>query len=132
MHTPAHLLHTTGMNTKREIGKRLRFARERMGWTLQQVCDRVPLLSGNPAKLSNYEHGHRCPDIDMLKLLARALNVDCAWLATLLETEPDRTESLLTDYYRHSDTRGKTSILQVAELQASYDGASTDSDAPDP
>lgn len=117
----AALFYDGGMSTKEEIGRRLELARKRSGLSLQAVCDKVPALNGNPSKLNNYEKGHRTPDLDMIKAIARVLNTDAAWLATLTDHEPDRRTSLLVQYYQGSDERGKDSILRTAELQSRYD-----------
>jgi transcriptional regulator with XRE-family HTH domain len=109
------------MSTKDEIGRRLKIARERSGMTLQEVCDKVPALNGNPSKLNNYEKGRRYPDLDMLKAIAKVLSTDAAWLATLVDQEPDRRTSLLVRYYQGSDERGKDSILRTAEIQSRYE-----------
>lgn len=114
------------MNTKREVGRRIKAARTRLGLSLQEVCDSVSALGGNPSKLGNYEAGRRMPDLDMLKAIAKVLKTDAAWLATLVESEPDHRESLLAEYYRGSDDRGKDSILRTAEVQSRYKNVSDD------
>lgn len=118
------------MDTKREVGRRLQIARKRLDLTLQEVCDKVPALGGNPSKLSNYEQGRRMPDLDTIKALAYVLQTDAAWLATLLDDEPDRRTHLLIRYYQGSDERGKDSILHTAEIQSRYDKNVTDEDCP--
>lgn len=118
------------MDTKREVGRRLTLARKRLDLTLQEVCDRVPSLGGNPSKLGNYEKGRRMPDLDTLKAIAQVLQTDAAWLATLIDEEPDRRASLLIQYYQNSDERGKDSIMRTAEVQSRYEKSMNTEDIP--
>lgn len=85
-----------------------------MGLSLQEVCDAVPTLAGNPSKLGNYESGRRAPDLDMLKAIAKVLHTDLAWLATMTYDEPDTRTLMLVHYFQASDERGKDSILRTA------------------
>ena len=118
------------MNTKREVGRRLKLARNRLGLSLQEVCDSVPALGGNPSKLGNYESGRRAPDLDMIKAIAKVLHTDPSWLATLIDDEPDQRTAMLIRYYQGSDERGKDSIFRTAEIQLRYEESVIDEDDP--
>ncbi len=70
------------------------------------------------------------PDLDTLKAIAQVLQTDAAWLATLIDEEPDRRASLLIQYYQNSDERGKDSIMRTAEVQSRYEKSMNTEDIP--
>lgn len=61
------------------MGKRLRWARERLG--MSQI-DAAAKLGITNMSVSNYERGHREPDIATLIRFAELYNVSVQWLAT--------------------------------------------------
>lgn len=70
------------MNELDQIGPRLRAARHRRGWTLQQLAD---LASVSPSTLSRLESGKRQPTLDLLLPLTRRLGIR---IEDLLPGEP--------------------------------------------
>ncbi len=68
-----------------EIGSRIREARRRRAWTL----DELSLFTHRaitPSRLANYERGIRRPGIEEAEALASAFgDVSAAWLLTLEE-----------------------------------------------
>ncbi len=66
-----------------EIGSRIREARTRHAWTLEELSlftDRAI----TPSRLANYEHGIRRPGIEEAEALANAFgDVSASWLLTL-------------------------------------------------
>lgn len=74
-----------GMDTKKEIGRRINYARKAKKLKLRDVCNQIPGLT--PSRLSNWCQGIRTPDIDEIKKLAPVLEVSAAYLLTL-EDEP--------------------------------------------
>ena len=59
--------------------------------------------------------------VDEAKRLAPALGVTAGYLLTLEDQPTDQREKTLIDLYRHSDDRGKDTILRVAESESAYE-----------
>lgn len=112
------------MDIRKEVGQRLKRARQQKGMVLRQVCEQVPHLT--ESKLGNYERGYRMPDLDMLKLLANVLGTHAAYLATFDDDPIDPRERAVLDCFRQADQRGKDAILRTAELESRYTLTSTD------
>ena len=73
-----------------EIGSRIREARTRRAWTLEELS-RFTHQAIKPSRLANYENGIRRPGIEEAETLANAFgDVSAAWLLTLDgERRPD-------------------------------------------
>lgn len=70
------------MNVKKEIGLRLKRAREAHEWTREDVAVHTrDAISAS--RLGNYEQGTREPDIETIRLLARILDCPASYLACL-------------------------------------------------
>lgn len=63
----------------REIGKRIRLARQERGLTLEQTAERCSLQA---SYLSQLECGYYCPSVHMVDRLAKGLGVT---IASILE-----------------------------------------------
>lgn len=61
------------------IADRLREARERNGWTQEQVAEWAGIEGGGQA-VSHYEAGRRTPSAENLRRLATGLRVSADWL----------------------------------------------------
>lgn len=59
------------------VGERLRWARDRKVWTLEDV---VAASGITKAAISRIENGHHSPRQSTIRKLAAALDVDAAWL----------------------------------------------------
>lgn len=112
------------MNTKKEIGRRIKWARARLKLTLREVCEQVPGL--NEPRLGNYESGYRTPDVDMVKALAKVLRVNAGYLLTLDDEPGDERENAVLTVFRRTDERGKDAITRFAESQRAYSSPEED------
>jgi transcriptional regulator with XRE-family HTH domain len=109
-----------GMDVKQEIGRRIRIARERKGWSGPDLCRRVPGLI--KTTLYGYESGVSEPSITIAKTLAAALDVSAAWLLTLDDEAAVTTEERkLLHAYRLTDDRGRTQLATIADTQPTYE-----------
>ena len=107
------------VDLKREIGRRIKKAREDAGLTLRELSNKVGHLK--VSRISNYEQGRRAPGPDEAKALAMALGVSAAYLLCVdAESELRPDEKALLDNYRATDSRGKTTIIRIAESQPVY------------
>jgi len=64
-------------NTYREIGDRIRIARDKQGMSLKSLAD---LISVSEPTMSRYERGETKIDLVTLKKIAELLNVSDRWL----------------------------------------------------
>ncbi len=103
----------------REIGERLRYARNSAGLSLSQLSE---LTGGTLSKsrISNYEQGLRNLSIEAARGLAEALgNVSPAYLMCLddpMNLSADETDLLKT--YRATDAMGRARVGMKAEDEA--------------
>jgi transcriptional regulator with XRE-family HTH domain len=107
------------MDFKAESGRRLKLAREAKAWTLREVVAQIKGIS--ESRLSNYEQGLRLMRQPEAIKLASVLGVSAAYLMCVDEGSelPLRKQRLLA-LFDASDNRGKRTIEQAAETQASY------------
>ena len=105
------------MDIKKEIGYRIREARQRKGLTLKQVAEKTDYLK--IARISNFEQGLRTPGLEEVKQLEGALEVSASYLLGIEEKEwiLSPAEMELLRNYRACDERGKQVIAHVAALQ---------------
>ncbi len=105
------------MDFKTESGRRLKQAREAKGWTLKELAAQVQGVS--ESRISNYEQGLRLMRQPEAVKLAIPLGVSAAYLMCVDEgsTLPAKVQRLI-DLYDQSDSRGKRTIEQAAEVQA--------------
>lgn len=66
------------MDYKKEIGRRIRAARDEKDWTLEQLEVHTPGLSGK--RINAYENGDRMPGPSEAVILAKALSKKAAWI----------------------------------------------------
>lgn len=112
------------MNWAKEIGKRIRAAREAMdgksGISLQQLSQRIDgVLS--PSRISNYEQGLRLLKPQEARILGKALNVEPSYLMCLEGGEmlPEETE-LLSNYRALPEKDRKDYSRRIAALALLY------------
>lgn len=104
------------MDLKEEIGRRIKQAREDAGLTLLELSKRVGHLK--VSRISNYEQGRRTPGPEEARALARALGVSAAYLLCVdAESELRPDEKALLENYRATDSRGRSTIIRIAESQ---------------
>jgi transcriptional regulator with XRE-family HTH domain len=108
------------MDLTKRIGQRLRAARQALGLSLADVSSRTGSLS--KSRISNYEQGIRRMGLEEAQELALALGtVTPTYLLCLDDKGPlSQDERYLVDRYRESDTRGRDTILKIAETQSVY------------
>ncbi len=71
------------------MGKRLRWARERLGMSQIDVASKLGITN---ISISNYERGHREPDNATLIRFAELYNVSVQWLVTGSDVTPQQTD----------------------------------------
>lgn len=110
----------------RNIGARLRGARlaARPSLTQGAAAERLAALlddldagGSSASRVSNYENGHRLPDLRVISLLCSIY--DCSVASILDDEHAARTtqEQKLLRMYRETDERGRAQITRVAESQ---------------
>jgi len=114
------LCNPSSMDLTKRIGQRLRAARQAQGLSLSDLSGRTGSLS--KSRISNYEQGIRRMGLEEAQELAVALGtVTATYLLCLDDKDPlSQDERHLVDRYRDTDSRGRETILKVAETQAIY------------
>lgn len=69
------------------VGKRIRAARRKLGWTQTQLGDIVGL---SKQAISGYEHGSHIPNANAIKYICLALKVSSDWLIGLTDDPKPR------------------------------------------
>lgn len=112
--------HPAEMDLTKKIGQRLRGARQSRGLSLSELSNLTGVLS--KSRISNYEQGIRRMGLEEAQQLAAALvNVTPTYLLCLEDTDPlSNEERVLVERYRQADSRGRETILKVAEAQSGY------------
>ena len=112
--------HPAEMDLTKKIGQRLRTARQSRGLSLSELSNLTGVLS--KSRISNYEQGIRRMGLEEAQQLAAALvSVTPTYLLCLEDTDPlSNEERVLVERYRQADSRGRETILKVAEAQSGY------------
>lgn len=112
--------HPAKLDLTKQIGQRLRSARQAQGLSLSELSNLTGALS--KSRISNYEQGIRRMGLEEARQLATALvSVTPTYLLCLEDTDPlSKDERILVERYRQADPRGRETILKVAEAQSSY------------
>ena len=112
--------HPAEMDLTKKIGQRLRAARQSRGLSLSELSNLTGVLS--KSRISNYEQGIRRMGLEEAQQLATALvSVTPTYLLCLEDTDPlSNDERVLVERYRQADSRGRETILKVAEAQTGY------------
>jgi transcriptional regulator with XRE-family HTH domain len=112
--------HPAEMDLTKKIGQRLRAARQSRGLSLSELSNLTGVLS--KSRISNYEQGIRRMGLEEARQLATALvSVTPTYLLCLEDTDPlSNEERVLVERYRQADSRGRETILKVAEAQSGY------------
>ncbi|MEO5365622.1 MAG: helix-turn-helix transcriptional regulator [Magnetococcus sp. WYHC-3] len=74
------------------VGQRLRYTRERRGWTQLELTRRCGW--GSAARIHNYEKGDRLPRLPEVALLAQVLDISPRWLAWGGDSGTDAPEAM--------------------------------------
>jgi transcriptional regulator with XRE-family HTH domain len=98
------------------LGQRLKWCRERMGWTQIQVAERIGTSNMN---ISNYERGTREPDIEMLSKFSELYNVSIQWLITGTNAYP--REKDVYNVLEQDDCTYRDVLLQENEKRRIHD-----------
>jgi transcriptional regulator with XRE-family HTH domain len=109
------------MELTKKIGLRLREARKAQNLSLAALAARTSSLS--KSRISNYEQGLRRMGLEEARELSAALGTVTATYLLCLDDEGhmSKRESALLGLYRQADSRGKDTILRIAESQAGYE-----------
>jgi transcriptional regulator with XRE-family HTH domain len=118
------------MTLNKQIGQRLRAARQSHKYSLSELAARTRSLS--KSRISNYEQGIRRMGIEEAVELSEALEgLTPTYLLCLDDNSPfGRKELELIKQYRSTDDRGRETISQVAEAQARYASPFEDDESP--
>lgn len=117
----SHDLHySIPMTLNKQIGQRIKAARQAEKYSLSELASRTKTLS--KSRISNYEQGIRRMGIEEAQELSEALNgVTPAYLLCLDDASPLSPEEWqLIQRYRKTDVRGRQLIQQVAETEGQY------------
>jgi len=101
------------MDYKKEIGARIRKAREAKGLTLRELSARVNDLL-DLKRINAYENGVRMPKPQEVTILSKALGVRPAYLMAL----EDEAEEQLVRNWRTLSERDRMSIFRKVEALA--------------
>lgn len=102
---------TTSTKRRQETGERLRFERERLGYTQQQIAQ----LLGVPLAMYNeYEKGEGDPGIYALPRLS-ACGFDILFVVTAERHLPIEEENELLTRFRELSQRGRASIFTTMD-----------------
>jgi transcriptional regulator with XRE-family HTH domain len=114
------------MTLNKQIGQRLKSARQAQSFSLSELAGRTKTLS--KSRISNYEQGIRRMGIEEAQELSEALDgVTPAYLLCLDDASPlSADEWQLIQRYRRTDERGRFLIQQVADAEARYEVSATD------
>ena len=116
----------------KKIGERLRLARKTAPVRLTQGDAAVRLAAalgetdegGSPAsRVSNYENGHRLPDLRTITALCELYECSPATIIDDACATRNQQEQRLLQMYRQTDDRGRTQITRVAESQPDHAAA---------
>ena len=77
------------------VGARLKEAREKRGWTQQELAKRAGIPYMTVYRLE--AESHRTPRMDIAKRLARTLGVTLDWLCGMYEDENSKREPAMAD-----------------------------------
>jgi transcriptional regulator with XRE-family HTH domain len=112
--------HPVELDLTKKIGQRLRTARQEQGLSLSELSGLTGALS--KSRISNYEQGIRRMGLEEAQQLATALvSVTPTYLLCLDDTDPlSKEERVLVERYRQADSRGRETILKVAEAESGY------------
>lgn len=80
---------------KQLIGERIAQARHTAGMTIREVTQQIPEFK--PARISNWENGHRTPGPNEVLMLAEVLGVSAPYLMGLTDIDEAKHES--TDFF---------------------------------
>lgn len=99
------------------LGERIKFLREKMKMTQQELGDVVKLHGSNIGRI---EKGKVFPDSDVLLKMAIYFGVPCDWLLTGEDISSPSSispeEQQLLTYYCVANEEGKDRIMEQAEL----------------
>lgn len=109
----------------RDVGERLRAARTRVspkitqGQAAEHLANALGYTDGSsPAsRVSNYENGHRLPDLITVRILCDLYGCTPSSILSDDATAHTAQEIKLLDMYRQTDERGRRQITRVAESQ---------------
>lgn len=112
-------LRLSPMDYKKEIGRRIKLAREEKGWILedlQRKTDDVLSVS----RISNYEQGTRMPGPSEAVILAKALGKRAAWIMAVDDAQLPISllEEALIRNWRTLTERDRMEFVREIELKA--------------
>lgn len=113
------------MEIKKEIGKRLKAAREALDYKLKDVVLGIDELS--ISRLSNYEQGERMLPVDIAIKLEKKLEVQPAYLLTLTNSKTkgveveNEIERQLLFFFRNATEDHQNDIIRLANQLYSID-----------
>lgn len=116
----------------KKIGERLRLARKAAPGRLTQGDAAVRLAASlgetdegaSPAsRVSNYENGHRLPDLRTIVALCEIYGCSPAMIIDDASATRTQQEQQLLRMFRETDDRGRNQITRVAESQPDYAAA---------
>lgn len=96
--------------TNREIGDRIRIAREEKGYTKRELAEKVGI---HESSIGRYENGEiRNAKVPVIHLIAKALNVNPMWLIGETEDKEDLNFVLEDAYFNFAKEMQEKNISQ--------------------
>lgn len=109
---------------RREVGARLKAAREAAGMTQEEAAAKLgkALQKDIPSsRIGNYEQGTRLPDPIVIQILSDIYGTQAASaIAGFRDAPGSPEETALLEKYRQTDDRGRRAIHSVADTQSAY------------
>jgi transcriptional regulator with XRE-family HTH domain len=106
------------MDTKKEAGRRIREAREKLKLIRKDVEKAIPEIS--ETRLANWEYGINMIGVEEAKKLAPLLHTSAAYLLTIDDAILDERAQVIIKYWNALDERGRDTVLRVAEHESAY------------
>jgi transcriptional regulator with XRE-family HTH domain len=110
---------------RREVGKRLKVARESADITQEIAAERLGRALGKElpsSRIGNYEQGTRLPDPLVIQILCSIYgNISPSAILGFPDAIMGKDEQALFEKYRTTDDRGKRAIHGVADAQSGYE-----------
>lgn len=110
------------MDYAKEIGRRVRAARDELGLTLDELSEETGFLL-SPSRINNYEKGIRTPGPGEIVLLARALAVSSPAYLMCLERGKDvfpKEEELIHNWRKLPEIERNKYVRSISAMALAY------------
>lgn len=102
-------------SSKKQMGKRIRLARQMAGLTQEQLIKKVLNSRGNKSTVSNWENGRHCPDRRQIESIACVTGTSPSWIER--GHGPISTENRSVQAIRHQNLSFRWHELTFSEMR---------------